>query len=45
MTELDGVQHFKATTFGGISPERAEENFKLTQESNKIKNDFYRIWI
>jgi hypothetical protein len=38
--EADGSQHFKPSTFGGISKERSEELFKITQESDKIKNSF-----
>ena len=38
--EADGRQHFEAVTFGNISQERAEEIFKLTQENDKIKNNF-----
>jgi len=38
--EYDGIQHFKPKTFGGISKERAEENFKETQENDKLKDDF-----
>ena len=40
MIELDGSQHYKPKNFGGISQERAEENFKLCQENDKLKNDF-----
>ena len=42
--ELDGEQHYKPRTFGGISEEQSEENFKLTQENDKLKNDFCRIY-
>jgi hypothetical protein len=38
--EADGEQHFKSATFGGISRERAEKKFKLTQERDQIKNNF-----
>jgi hypothetical protein len=38
--EADGKQHFKPQTFGGISSERSEELFKLTQEYDKIKDNF-----
>ena len=38
--ECDGIQHFKAITFGGISTEQAEKNFKSTQETDDIKNNF-----
>ena len=40
MIEVDGAQHFKPSTFGGISSEQAEEIFKLTQECDQIKNNF-----
>ena len=40
MIEVDGKQHFKPQQFGGISSEQSEEIFKLTQESDKIKNNF-----
>jgi len=39
MTEGDGIQHSKPKTFGGTK-EEAENNFKSTQESDKIKNNF-----
>jgi hypothetical protein len=38
--EADGVQHFKPSNFSNISSERAEENFKKTQERDQIKNNF-----
>jgi hypothetical protein len=38
--ECDGIQHFKAITFGGISTEKAEKTFKSTQETDNIKNEF-----
>ena len=38
--EYDGEQHFRPKTFGGISKERAEENFKEMQENDKLKDDF-----
>ena len=40
--EYDGEQHFKPKGFGGISKEQAEENFKETQENDKLKDDFCR---
>jgi len=42
--EADGGQHYKPTTFGGISKERSEEQFIKTQENDQIKNDFCRIY-
>jgi len=38
--EYDGEQHFRPATFGGISKEQAEENFRKTQERDKLKDDF-----
>jgi hypothetical protein len=38
--EADGIQHYKLRNFGGISIEQAEEQFKSTQESDKIKDNF-----
>jgi len=38
--EYDGRQHFTLVNFGGISKERAEENFKKQQQHDKLKNDF-----
>lgn len=38
--EYDGIQHFKPKDFGGISKERAEQQFKETQENDKLKDDF-----
>jgi uncharacterized Zn-finger protein len=40
MIELDGQQHFEPRTFGSISQEQAEANFKITQENDKIKDNF-----
>jgi hypothetical protein len=42
--ELDGSQHHKPKTFGGMSIEEAEENFENIQHSDKLKNDFCRIY-
>jgi hypothetical protein len=42
--ETDGEQHFKPRTFGSISQEEAEENFKIIQHNDKLKNDFCRIY-
>jgi len=36
--EYDGEQHFRPICFNGISMERAIENFKQTQISDKMKN-------
>jgi len=38
--EADGRQHFNPVTFGGISKELSKEQFNLTQESDKIKDNF-----
>ena len=38
--EYDGRQHFKPTTFGGISKERAIENFEKQKRHDEIKNNF-----
>ena len=40
MIECDGIQHSIPQPFGGISKERAEDNFKSTQETDDIKNNF-----
>jgi hypothetical protein len=40
MIEFDGIQHFKATTFGGCSAEQAEDAFIKTQESDRITNEY-----
>lgn len=37
--EVDGIQHFEVVTFGA-SLEKAIENFKRTQENDKIKNEY-----
>jgi len=36
--EYDGEQHFEPVKFGGISDEKAEGNFKLTQRRDRKKN-------
>jgi len=36
--EYDGIQHFRPTRFGGMSTERAEENFKYTVKSDRRKD-------
>jgi len=38
--EYDGGQHFKPVTFGGMSQEKAEENFKSCQRRDKIKDEY-----
>ena len=38
--EADGGQHFKPATFGGISKEKAIENFELTKIRDEIKNEY-----
>lgn len=40
LIEYDGEQHFKPKEFGGISKEKAEDNFKHTQNNDNIKNDY-----
>ena len=41
--EVDGSQHYRVKEFGS-SKEEAEDNFKIIQENDKIKNDFCRIY-
>ena len=38
MIEADGIQHYKPTSFSGYND--AEENFKVVQEHDNIKNEF-----
>lgn len=38
--EIDGRQHFEPVNFGGISDEKALENFKITQYHDSIKNKY-----
>lgn len=38
--EYDGKQHFEPCTFGGITKERAAENFELAKEHDKIKDEY-----
>ncbi|RNB59499.1 hypothetical protein EDM57_04995 [Brevibacillus gelatini] len=38
--EYDGVQHYKPTTFGGITKEEAKKLLKETQKRDKIKNNY-----
>ena len=38
--EYDGIQHFKPKDFGGMPKEQAEQQFKETQENDKLKDDF-----
>ena len=38
--EYDGRQHFKPVNFGGISQERAEENFQKQKLHDKLKDDY-----
>jgi hypothetical protein len=40
LIEVDGEQHFEIVRFGGISEERAKENFEKQKIKDKIKNDF-----
>lgn len=43
LIEFDGIQHFKPVTFGGITKEKAEENFIQTIERDKIKNNYAKM--
>lgn len=38
--EYDGLQHFEPCTFGGMSKERAIENFIRVQKHDKIKDEY-----
>lgn len=38
--EYNGMQHYKPVNFGGLSDDRAKENFKKIQASDKLKKDF-----
>ena len=40
MIEFDGQHHFEPVRFGGISQERAEENFEKQKLHDKLKNSF-----
>ena len=40
LIEVDGEQHEKPTTFGGINKDVAELNFKQQLKRDKIKNDY-----
>jgi hypothetical protein len=40
LIEFQGIQHFVAQTFGGISKERAEDNLKYVQNNDKIKSEY-----
>jgi very-short-patch-repair endonuclease len=40
--EFDGEHHEKTVKFGGISQEKAEEQFQKQQEYDKLKDDFCR---
>lgn len=40
LIEVDGEQHFKPVCFGGITKERAELNFRKSQERDKIKDGY-----
>jgi hypothetical protein len=40
LIEADGKHHFEPVRFGGISEERALENFKTTQRHDVIKNKY-----
>lgn len=38
VVEFDGKQHYQPVNFGGVSEEEVQENFKLTQKNDEIKN-------
>ena len=38
--EFDGRQHYEVVNFGGISQEKAEENFTVTQKHDKMKDEY-----
>ena len=38
--EYNGEQHYQPVKFGGISQERAEENFEKQKEHDNIKREF-----
>lgn len=38
--EFDGKQHFEPRNFGGMSNEKADEEFEKTKAHDKLKNDF-----
>jgi len=40
LVELDGLQHYEPVRFGGISQERAEDNFIQTKRRDLIKNNY-----
>jgi len=40
LIEYDGRQHFMPVNFGGISDERAAENFETQKINDKIKDDY-----
>lgn len=40
LIETNGRQHYRPATFGGISEERAKENFKKQLENDNIKRTF-----
>ena len=40
IVEYDGTQHFQPVRFGGISPARAEKNFKHTQLKALLDHDY-----
>lgn len=42
--EFDGRQHFEPVTFGGISIEKAQMNFRRQQYHDHIKNDFCELF-
>lgn len=43
LIEYDGQQHYRPVNFGGISDEKAFENFKKTQVHDKIKTEYCKL--
>lgn len=40
LIEFDGMQHFEPVQFGGMTFEKAQEEFKKTKERDEIKNQY-----
>lgn len=38
--EVDGAQHYKPITWHGVSKEKAQQNFEITQQNDQIKNQY-----
>lgn len=43
MIEYDGEQHFKPINFGGISNEKAYENYNINKKHDEIKNNYSKL--